>query len=58
VAVFKLVWVNATTLLVENVDISNDRYAGYRFDRVDPDPIPTEVGDGTVIRVYYVLDVH
>ena len=33
-----------------------DKYYGYKFEKVDPEVIPDNVTDGTVIKVYYVLD--
>ena len=45
------------TLDVDKSKINtNDKYRGYIFDHVSPDPIPDKVNDGTVIRVYYKID--
>ncbi|MBM6718007.1 MBG-2 domain-containing protein, partial [Gemmiger formicilis] len=56
VPVTKSAWINDTTVPVDTVDTSDDRYVGYKFDSTDPDPIPTAVSDGTVINVYYIID--
>jgi len=37
----------------EQINLSN-KYAGYKFDRTEPEEIPEEVAEGTTIKVYYV----
>ena len=34
----------------------NDKYVGYKFEKTEPNTIPTEVESGSVIKVYYVKD--
>jgi len=57
IAISGKVWINETKLEVEEVDISNDRYVGYKFSHTDPTEIPETVEDGEVIKVYYVKDI-
>ncbi|MBM6718033.1 hypothetical protein H6B15_15395, partial [Gemmiger formicilis] len=52
VPVTKSAWINDTTVPVDTVDTSDDRYVGYKFDSTDPDPIPSTASDGDVINVY------
>ena len=40
---------------VANINMT-DKYVGYKFEKVEPGTIPTEVDTGTVIKVYYVKD--
>ena len=55
------VWVNDpdTIDIKETIDTANDKYAGYKLERTDPEAVPTvgtEVADETVIKIYYVKD--
>jgi len=55
--IYETVWVNDLDMLnVQPIDTSDYRYMGYRFDCTNPDPIPTAIEDGGVIRVYYIKD--
>ena len=53
------VWINdpTTTLTVDKDKINTyDKYAGYKFSGSDPETIPETIGNGGVIKVYYVKD--
>jgi uncharacterized repeat protein (TIGR02543 family) len=52
------VWINATMLPVNiaAINVTNAFGVGYKFDRTDPTPLPTETPGGSVIKVYYVDD--
>ncbi len=54
--VSKDVWINDTTLAVDTVNTSNDKYIGYKFAKTEPSEIPTTIANGGVIKVYYVKD--
>ena len=58
VVVSKDVWVNDTTLEVDEVNTSNDKYTGYKFEKTEPTEIPTTIADGGVIKVYYVTKTY
>ena len=46
---------NKLAVRVTNINMTN-KYIGYKFEKVEPETIPTEVDTGSVIRVYYVKD--
>ena len=59
VVVSKDVWINdGTTLEVDEVNTSNDKYTGYKFEKTEPTEIPTTIADGGVIKVYYVTNTY
>jgi uncharacterized repeat protein (TIGR02543 family) len=43
-------------LNVQPVDTSKDVPFGYKFGHTDPAPIPDTIADGSVIKVYYIID--
>jgi len=56
VEVKKNVWINETEISVEEANKSNDKYSGYKFSHTEPTEIPQTIGNGGVIKVYYVKD--
>ena len=45
------------TITVEKSSINTvNKYLGYKLDKTSPETIPDEIGDGGVIKVYYVYD--
>ena len=44
-------------LTVQPIDVSDNRYTNYLFDRIDPVDIPDSIKDGGVIKVYYVRGI-
>lgn len=51
------IWVGSNTLTVNKADINTkDKYAGYVFDKTDPETIPDTIADKGVIKVYYAKD--
>jgi len=41
-------------IAVNGLDYSNDRYPNFRFDHIDPDPVPLSIVSGGAIHIYYV----
>ena len=41
---------------MENINLIN-KYVGYKFEKTEPETIPNSVESGSVIKVYYVIDV-
>ena len=53
----KDIWVGANTLTVDKEAINTtDKYAGYVFEKTDPETIPNTIEDKGVIKVYYAKD--
>ncbi|MBQ6841322.1 MAG: VWA domain-containing protein [Bacilli bacterium] len=51
------VWINDSDIIYnQNVDISNDRYPGYKLGNVSPESVTSEIKNGEVIKIYYVKD--
>ena len=56
--VTKNIWVNdANIITVDTFDKSNNKYTGYKFDKTNPESIPSSVISGTEIKVYYIKDL-
>ena len=56
VTVTETVWVNDPDTLNAQVDTTNLKYSGYKFNGTDPAVISATIGDGEVVKVYYVKD--
>ncbi|MEF9962602.1 MAG: hypothetical protein RR755_08240, partial [Erysipelotrichaceae bacterium] len=52
----KEVWVNDTEVALDAIDVANDKFEGYVFDKTDPEILPETVKSETIISVYYVKD--
>ena len=53
----EIVWINApNTLAVDKVDTANNKYVGYKFDHTDPTVVPETTSNGSIIKVYYVIN--
>lgn len=51
------IWVGSNTLTVNKADINTkDKYAGYVFEKTEPETIPGTIEDEGVIKVYYAKD--
>ena len=45
------------TLTVKKSEINvTNKYVGYKFEKTNPETIPSEINNGGIIKVYYILD--
>ncbi|MEG1701427.1 MAG: hypothetical protein RR267_00860, partial [Erysipelotrichaceae bacterium] len=52
----KKVWVNDTEVALDAIDVSNDKFEGYVFDKTNPEILPETVENEAIIEVHYVKD--